>query len=75
MMNPAPFQIPTTFVPPIEISKSLNNTEGCDTSRNRQSAGRMATNTGAGSDDDETVRAVVISNYHLNYLLPLWRIL
>ena len=71
MMNPAPFQIPTTFVPPTEISKSLNNTEGCDTSRNRQSAGRMATNIEVGSDSGETVTAVVIGNYPLNYLLPL----
>jgi len=72
MMNPAPFQIPTTFVLPTEISKSLNNTEGCDTSRNRQSAGRNATNTGTGSDGGENVTAVIIgSNYHLNYILPL----
>ena len=71
MMNPAPFHIPTTFVPPTEIFKSLNNTEGCDTSRNCQSAGKMATNTVAGSDGGEIVTAVVIGNYHLNYLLPL----
>jgi hypothetical protein len=76
MTNPAPFQIPTMFVPPncnIQILQQYGRMR--DTSRNRQRAGKMATNIVIGSDGAETVTAVVIVYYPLNYFLPLRQIL